>query len=78
MSEHLARLPEDQPEPWMLRARAAADGARALQAEADRAGYGRPDPLARPTDGGDLVPGYGDSGDGQADAADQSRWDGRR
>ena len=23
----------------------------------------------------DLVPGYGDSGDGQADATDQARWD---
>jgi hypothetical protein len=60
MSEHLARLPEDQPAVCTCFA----------------ASLGRPHkPYCAMAD---LVPGYGDSGDGQADAADQARWDGRR
>jgi len=51
-----------------------------LTAEARRSRLARlfedqPDPLARPGDGGSLVPGYTDSADGQADAADQARMD---
>jgi hypothetical protein len=61
------------------------DFARAIQDElagrvpVSRLPQDQPDPLAR-YDGhaGDLVPGYADSPDGLADAADQARMDGAR
>jgi hypothetical protein len=75
MTEHLARRAENQPD---LEHATADEIEAAIEAKV-AAEYlaRRADPLARPGDGGDLVPGYLESPDGHADAADQARADRR-
>jgi hypothetical protein len=80
MSEDLARLPEDQPEPCASCGQPAQGYARGrfgqrLCHTPDRNCY-RAYSQGTST-AGDLVPGYGDSADGRADAADQARMDGQ-